>query len=633
MGEVYRARDTRLGRDVAIKILSPDIAASPDARLRFEREARTISQLSHPHICALYDIGESASPESPAPSPYLVMELLDGVTLRQRIDNGPLDVDTAVAIAIQIADALEAAHAKGIVHRDIKPGNVMIVGRGHVKVLDFGLAKRAPAAGTGHTLTLEPLTAAGSVVGTPQYLSPEVLRGAQADARGDVWAFGVMLYQMLSGRLPFDGATPFEMSSAILREAPPSLPASVPTALRAVVDRCLQKEPASRYQHASEIRAALEAARTGGAAPLHARPRSWWLFAGAAAAAVLIAGFLVWRGRGDSTGPVVSSGAPASAVQEANEAFELAINFQRVQNDIPRAQETFERALALDPHFSEARRYHAFDYVILLLNGYTNDVGLLYKAEEELRQVAQETPDLFTLPSAQTAVYLAQGRKELVPAAKLRQAGEKHPAHADTVIWRFLLHMFAGENALAKELTRDALTRQPLLGAMRALLGEMLRTEGDLAGAIREELKVLDQAPGNITAIQLLARAYIDNGDTSKARQLLEAKRPLFAGNHLWRHTWALLLAAEGQHDAAVLAMDEDTLKVASALFIWSLPTADFYALLGDTPKALEWLERAVRNGDERTAWFRRDPSLASIRNDPGFARIVDSIEARRRSR
>ncbi len=175
MGEVYRARDLSLRREVAVKVLqSSEVDA--DSWSRFEREAHSASALNHPNICTVHDLGEADG------QPFLVMELVDGVTLRQAIENRTLDPATVVPVAIQIADALEAAHARNIVHRDVKPGNVMITGRGHVKVLDFGLAKLAPGAASGHTATIEPLTAAGAVVGTPQFLSPEMLQGGHVDA-------------------------------------------------------------------------------------------------------------------------------------------------------------------------------------------------------------------------------------------------------------------------------------------------------------------------------------------------------------------------------------------------------------------------------------------------------------------
>jgi len=407
MGEVYRAHDTRLRRDVAIKVL-PETIARGGAWERFEREAHAASALNHPNICAVYDVGDADG------RPFLVMELLEGKTIRDYLGKQPAEARTTIALAIQIADALEAAHAKGIVHRDIKPGNIMVTGREHVKVLDFGLAKHAPA-NTDDTRTLDSLTAAGTVVGTPSYIAPEILQGKEADARSDLWALGVVLYEMLSGRLPFHGLTLFEVSSAILREDPPPLPASVPYKLKGIVERCLEKEPGKRYQSAGEVRAALEPLRLA-AMPADAAPRRrGWSWA-AAAAIVLVAGAAVWQQwlRVDSR-RLTSTGAPASANREATEAFELAMQFMRVQNDMPQAQQALERAIALDPNFAEAHRAHAFNYVIQILNGYSNDISLTYQAEKELQQASRMDPDLFSLPSAFTGVYLVQAARNWYP--------------------------------------------------------------------------------------------------------------------------------------------------------------------------------------------------------------------------
>src|SRR5262245_26591854 len=199
MGEVYRARDTRLQRDVAVKVL-PQAFQTEAARERFQREARAASALNHPNICAVHDVGEAAS------HPFLVMELLEGETLRERIAKGALDVETALTMAIQVADALDAAHAKGIIHRDIKPANIFVTPRGDAKVLDFGLAKQDPAAET-DAVTLDTLTAPGSAIGTVAYMSPEQARGQIVDARSDLWSFGVVLYEMVTGIRPFDGPT------------------------------------------------------------------------------------------------------------------------------------------------------------------------------------------------------------------------------------------------------------------------------------------------------------------------------------------------------------------------------------------------------------------------------------------
>ena len=338
----------------------------------------------------------------------------------------------------------------------------------------------------------------------------------------------------------------------------------------------------------------------------------------------------MWQTQHPAAGArLTSTGAPASKNQEANEAFELAMQFLRVQNDIPHAQQALEHAVALDPKFAEALRYHGFDYIIQVINGYSNDTSLAYKAEEELQQASRVDPNLISLPSAFTAVYLMEGRKELVPMEQLNQVLKQHPAHNDSLLWSAILHHLDGQNAAAKEDLRSILDREPLNGPARMFLGETLRLEKDLPGAIQQQQKVLQQAPGNISAIRYLALAYMNGGNLDQARSLLEEKRPLFLGNYMWRATWALLLAMEGKRSPALEAMDEETLKFLGTSAVVTLGGAEFYAVLGESAKAIEWVGKAVRNGDERAEWFRADPLLASIRQDPRFQRIIDSIESR----
>jgi serine/threonine protein kinase/tetratricopeptide (TPR) repeat protein len=253
MGEVYRARDTRLARTVAIKIVGAPLSDA-SARQRLLREARHASTLRHPSICAVHEVADAGD------VPYIVMEFVDGRPLseiRQRETPGPV---TAVEYGIQIADALEHAHQRGIVHRDLKSSNIVIDGNGRPIVLDFGLARRLPH---GEDLSAgdSTLTADHALAGTLRYMAPEVLLGARADARSDVWAIGVLLYEMATGRLPFDGRTPFETSSAIISEPPAALPRSVPLALRVVIERCLAKDPEARYRRAADLRDALDAIR------------------------------------------------------------------------------------------------------------------------------------------------------------------------------------------------------------------------------------------------------------------------------------------------------------------------------------------------------------------------------------
>ncbi|HLN58123.1 MAG TPA: protein kinase [Thermoanaerobaculia bacterium] len=256
MGEVYKARDTRLERTVAIKVLPSHLSASPDVRQRFEREAKTISQLSHPNICALYDVGREGETE------YLVLEYLEGETLAQRLAKGPLPLDQALKIGSQIAEALDAAHRMGIVHRDLKPGNVMVTKSG-ARVLDFGLAKlreedAQPAASRVSALATRdaPLTAEGTILGTVQYMAPEQLEGRKADARADIFAFGVTLYETVTGRKAFSGASQASLLSAILATEPPPVSASQamsPPALDRLVETCLAKDPEHRWQSARDI--------------------------------------------------------------------------------------------------------------------------------------------------------------------------------------------------------------------------------------------------------------------------------------------------------------------------------------------------------------------------------------------
>ncbi len=267
MGEVYRARDTRLDRTVAVKVLPQHLSSSPEVRQRFEREAKTISQLSHPHICALYDVGNQDGVE------YLVMEYLEGETLAERLVRGALPLEQTLRCGIEVADALDKAHRQGIVHRDLKPGNVMLTKSG-VKLLDFGLAKAVQPVSTASALTSLPtegpaLTAEGTILGTFQYMSPEQLEGAEADARTDIFAFGAVLYEMTTARKAFTGKSRASLIGAILKDEPPAIStiqAMAPPALDRVVRTCLAKDPEDRWQTARDLTLELKWIAEGGSA-------------------------------------------------------------------------------------------------------------------------------------------------------------------------------------------------------------------------------------------------------------------------------------------------------------------------------------------------------------------------------
>jgi Tol biopolymer transport system component len=300
MGEVWRARDTRLERTVAVKVLPEDRSRSPEVRQRFEREAKTISQLSHPNICALYDVGHEGETE------YLVMELLEGETLADRLARGPMALEQTLRFGIEIAGALDSAHRQGIVHRDLKPGNVMLTKSG-VKLLDFGLAKAmappTPRASLTSLPTQQGLTQEGTILGTFQYMAPEQLEGKECDARTDIWALGCVLYEMATGRKAFSGSSQASLISSIMTSEPAAIstlqPLS-PQALDRAVRSCLAKDPEERWQSAGDVRKELrwisEGSAAGVAAPAavagrrKGRERLAWL---AALAAVAVASALL----------------------------------------------------------------------------------------------------------------------------------------------------------------------------------------------------------------------------------------------------------------------------------------------------------------------------------------------------
>ena len=287
MGEVYKACDTRLERTVAVKVLPSHIAAREDLRQRFEREARAVSSLNHPHICVLFDIGRRDGVD------FMVMEYLEGETLASRLQKGPLPLEQTLKYARQIADAMDRAHRSGVVHRDLKPGNIMIT-RDGVKVLDFGLAKTAPRiALDGATLTA-PLTVEGIVLGTPQYMSPEQIEGGDADARTDIFAFGCVLYEMATGKRAFNGKTIASVTGAILSSDPPTLP-GLPPGLERPVRRCLAKDPEDRYQSMRDLVLDLHTVPQEPRAKQSGTRRWWWAACTALVAA--IAAFAGWLAR------------------------------------------------------------------------------------------------------------------------------------------------------------------------------------------------------------------------------------------------------------------------------------------------------------------------------------------------
>src|ERR1700688_226678 len=325
MGEVYRARDTRLQRDVAVKILPSSLTQDQERLRRFEQEARAVAALNHPNLLTVFDVGtaplphngaESAGSNGAAPSPYIVSELLEGSTLRTRLTAGALRERKALDYAIQIAHGLAAAHDRGIVHRDLKPDNVFVTEDGRVKILDFGLAKLTQTTPSDVDVTVQSVTQAGVVLGTIGYMSPEQVRGKSADARSDIFSFGVVLYEMLSGQKAFHGESNADVMSAILNQEPPELTATnreISPALDRIVHHCMEKTPQQRFQSAGDlafqlselsgIRSSTAIPAIAESAPAKVAPVKMLAAIGALALAVLLPGRILMVSTADHPEP------------------------------------------------------------------------------------------------------------------------------------------------------------------------------------------------------------------------------------------------------------------------------------------------------------------------------------------
>jgi tetratricopeptide (TPR) repeat protein len=643
MGEVYRAHDTKLGRDVALKLLPASALADPAARARLIEEARSASALNHSHICHVYEVDEADGVT------YIAMELVKGRALATMIPVHGLPFESVVLYGGQISDALAHAHERGIIHRDLKSLNVVITPESRAKVLDFGLAKRLPEHAAAEVTSSRLAVAdAGAIAGTVPYLAPEILRGADADLRTDIWSLGVLLYEMAAGHMPFRGATGFELTSAILHEPPAPLPETVPVGLRAVIQRCLAKEPGQRYRSASEVRAAIEAVGSSASiAPVLPHPggarslRLWAGIAGAVVVSAVLIGVWVERGRAKLAPASLAAGVPrlsgggvASKISEANEYYERSQLIAMSRLDLPEMRKMLERAIELDPHFAEGRAEYGFTHALMFIGGLSNDSGWLYKAEEEIRRALQDDPKNARAHSALATVFLVGGRKELVPA-EVGKALQDNAQDAAAYGWLQNYYQLNGEYDRANEVARKVLAINPLFFPVRLMLGETLQSMGDVPAAISEMEKVAEQAPSNLVGVFYLARGYIISGDVRNARRILERTEPASRQNYLTRLTWALLSAREGRRAEALREMDEGLQKFASELGRVSvtLAVAEFFAILDENDTALDWLARAVRNGDERADWFTRDPLLAGIRDQPRFDQILKSIDFRRQQR
>jgi DNA-binding winged helix-turn-helix (wHTH) protein/Tfp pilus assembly protein PilF len=359
--------------------------------------------------------------------------------------------------------------------------------------------------------------------------------------------------------------------------------------------------------------------------------RRWWAWGLAAVAlvALVVFGISARRHLAEPAPPAPAGQGRPSNNAEANGYFSKAQLFMGFGlHDLRRARQMLERALELDPRFGKARAEYGFTHLIMVNIGYTNDSSWLYEAEEQIQQGLRDDPGFSHGYAALAALYLHHGRKELVPR-EIEKALKLNPRDIDAKHWLATYHWYSGDSATARKLERENLAQSTRFFPAQMVLGELARQEGDWEASIREHAKVLEYDPQNGFVLEFLAWTYMDAGDLAKARQILDRLRPDDRRSFRNRAVEALLLALEGKRDEAARAMDIEVLKYIELNPLFTLTGAEFHAVMGNKPQALEWLERAVRYGDERAQWFARDPALESIRGEPRFQQILDSIATR----
>ncbi len=598
MGVVYRARDERLGRDVALKVLPASALADPDARTRLLGEARTASALNHPHICTVHEVGEADG------RIFIALELVDGQPLSAVIPPGGLPAETVVRLGTQIADALGHAHEHGVVHRDLKTANVMVTADGRAKILDFGLATHGPTELSEVTRSQVSLAGGGEIAGTLPFMAPEVLRGERADSRSDVWALGVVLYEMASGGRPFAGDTGFELTSAILRDPPPPMPANVPPGLQAIVRRCLSKPPAERYRRAGEVRAALEAVGLGLSSPVVPPPARQDVARPPAAlerrrgvgrialvsAGVVAAGALAWLGAGalhrrggDGAAPTIRSIAVlplvnmspdrsddyfAEGMTEALTSSLAQIRALRVTSRTSVMQ--YEGTRKPVPEIARELNVDALvEGSILRAGGRVKITAQLIHAADAphlwAREYERDVRDVLTLQSEVAREIAAEIKVEVTPSERARLGRERpvNPeAHELYLRGRFMLSRAADEPSIRKaiEIFQQALKLDPtsapsyagLADAYEALTDNYVAPKEVMpqARAAAERALALDETLAEAhasLAYELLIFEWMFPQAEKEVRRAIELN-PSYAPAH---DTYAAFLTATRRFDEA----------------------------------------------------------------------------------
>jgi tetratricopeptide (TPR) repeat protein/tRNA A-37 threonylcarbamoyl transferase component Bud32 len=632
MGEVYRARDTRLDRRVALKVVRPDLASDEMFRERFRREAHVVSRFSHPNVCALYDIGEQDG------SAYLVMEYLEGTTLAAALATGPPPIDDALSYAIQIADGLARAHLADIVHRDLKPGNVMLVEDGRVKLLDFGLAKTGAA--QGDDLTTTQLSMAGQVVGTVAYMSPEQTQGETVDRRSDIFSFGVLLYELMTGVRPFQGKTNFSILQKINAEPPPAphlyVPA-LPEPVTALIQRLLEKLPDRRPQAMTEVAVELRAiARGRGLAvpsavePPRAGIGSRWTsrrrlaFAGPAIVLAVLVVILAlvpsarikafalveriplpagWR---SAAGPGESA-LPRTAFDWASQGRAYLRRFDRPEN-VDRAITAYQRAIQLEPDnaFAHAGLAEAFVYK----TGYAPDPQWDRRAMEAARRSVALNPDL-AVTHAVLGLVMVRTKQVEEGAGELRRALALDPGSVFSYIALGGYHTGKGDLVKAEEMHRKALQLAPDDWNAHQQLGRSLYAQARYADATREWEEARRLAPDNVIVLRNLGAVYHMVGRTDEAASALQRALEILPTATVYNNLGTLRFF-QGHYTDAAAAFDKAVALNATVYLYWANLGDAYRWIPGKQEKEREAYSRAIALVRERITAAPQDPTFQS---------------------
>jgi tetratricopeptide (TPR) repeat protein len=642
MGEVYRARDSRLDRTVALKIVSERQTPRRSAPSRLEREARSLAKLSHPNIVTVHEVGASDG------TAFIVMELLEGQTLAQVIPAAGLPWSRAVAFAAAIADALACAHDAGVVHRDLKPGNMFVTRDDRIKVLDFGIAADTGADGAALHARGRDATA-GLVLGTVSYMSPEQVNGGRVDPRSDIFALGCVLYEMLSGHAAFGSGTPPETMAAILRDRPEDLATTargdIPGQVAAIVARCLEKHPERRFQSARDLAFALkETLRHAEAdAPRRARAASWPRLRHAmAAAAVLMSLGTLWlvtrtRGWGGKPGgPGGANGAnlaaafvpPRPEIPAAIDAFlrgRRALE-RRTEADLRNAVRAFDAAIDAEPSYAPAYAGLSDAYAQLGYGSFVAPEDAFPRARAAAERALALAPDLADAHAslAFTLMYFAW---DFAGAEReFRRALELNPNLPTAHQWyAYLLTALERPAAEAEREIAAARSLDPLSVSIyidQAYILHYYDRNDEALDAVRSALEMNAAFP---PAFFWLGRIYTSMGRYDEAREALQRIGPLRS----WTPAMAVLgylYAKSGQPaNARAILAEFDALAV-SGRYASAYAIAVVHAALGDRERALASLDQAYRERSHWLVWLKRDQRWNEIRADQRFQQLVGDV-------